>query len=179
MNTFQKESFIHEIPLNKMQVIVTSPNSIARKVRVLSSDPISILFKFLPSGNKTVFYQGEIINSSSSFQNYGILDLDRIAILNHDQISFDTEEFWKKATKRDIDNKGIWVTSQEPFLKREISRHQDLCFQKIENHYKSYQCFLKKFHFIINESHKNDHLTCTCWEKEESLLKRLFPHCGN
>jgi hypothetical protein len=161
MNNLQKEYFIQEIPLNKMQVIVTSPNTIAKKVRVLSSDPISVLFKLFPFGNKTVFYQGEIINTSSSFEYYGISDYDRIAVLNHDQMSLDTEEFWKKATKRDIDNKTIWEASQEPFLKREISRHQDLCFQKIENHSKNYQNLIQNFYsIIIGESHKNDHPTC-------------------
>jgi hypothetical protein len=126
MNKLQQESFIQENQFNKMQVIVTSPNTITKKVRYLSSDPLSVLFKLFPFGNKTVFYQGEIINSSSSFEYYGISDLDRIAILNHDQMSFNTEEFWKKATKRDIDNKAIWEASQEPSLKREISRYQDL-----------------------------------------------------
>jgi hypothetical protein len=145
----------------------------------LSSDPLSVLFKLLPFGNKTVFYQGEIINSSSSFENYRISDLDRIAILNHDQMPLNTEEFWENATKRDIDNKAIWETSQESLLKRKISRHQDLCFRQIENHPRSYQDLLKKFNFIIRESYTNDHPTCINWEKKKSLLKHLFPHCGN
>jgi hypothetical protein len=88
-------------------IFVTFPNMSARKVKISSSESINVLFKILPSGKKIAFYHGEIINSADSFQHYGISDYDRIAIIHENQLSFKTEQFWKKTTQRDYENKRI------------------------------------------------------------------------
>jgi hypothetical protein len=175
MSKVQKEYLAQEIQPQKIIIFLTFPNILAKRVKVFSSDPIDILFQFLPSGKKIVFYQGEIIQSYDSFQNYDISDYDRIAIINEDQMSFQTEQFWKTATLKDYENKIILKASQDPTIEREISRQQDLVFTRIENHQRCFLNTIKNFRFLTDESRTNEYSTCLDWEKKEKPNGKSLP----
>jgi hypothetical protein len=133
MNTITNESFIHKCQTNQISIYITFPNNATKKVKVNATKPISILFSIFPNGDKTIFYQGEIIQPSNSFEKYEMTNNDRIAIVPNQQISFDSEQFWRKATKRDIETKTEFTSFNDPKMKLMIYRQSDLIFSKIEN----------------------------------------------
>jgi hypothetical protein len=105
MDKIQHQNFLQETQQQQnIMIFVTFPNICARKVNISSSESIEVLFQFLPSGKKIVFYRGEIIDSSHSFQQYQISNYDRIAIIHEDQMSFQTEQFWRKTTQQVSEN---------------------------------------------------------------------------
>jgi hypothetical protein len=55
---------------NKLIIYVTFPLMKTKKIHIRSSDPISVVFQLFPKGNKTVFYQGDIIEHSGSFSDF-------------------------------------------------------------------------------------------------------------
>jgi hypothetical protein len=77
----------------EIRIFVVFPDCSTQVVKVFSSHSINILFENLPSGEKVVFYQGNIISSSNSFQNYVTSDYDRIVIINEEQMTFQTQLF--------------------------------------------------------------------------------------
>jgi hypothetical protein len=147
----------------------------ARKVKVLSSESIGIVFKFLPSGKEVAFFQGEIINSSHSFQKYQNTDYDRIAVIHKDQMLFQTEQFWKKITEQNKEKKRIFEAFEDPTIKREISRQQDLILFRIDNNQRSYFNSISKVRFLTEEIHENSFPTCLTWNPAEQPLETTLP----
>jgi hypothetical protein len=98
---------------------LTFSSFVVNKVRVCLYDPIAVLFQILPVDEKKIFYQGRIFQSYLSVENCGIPENDRIVILPIHQMALTNEQFWRKATKRDIEDKSQMDMFQNPeFWKR-------------------------------------------------------------
>jgi hypothetical protein len=175
MKKLAKECFIQQHEITKISVYITFPNMPTKKVNVNSSDPISVLFQIFPNGNKTVFYQGEIIQSLNSFDKYGITNNDRIVIIPNQQISFNTEQFWRKATKRDFETKTQIESLQDPKMKLIISQQNDLLLTKFENNIKSYKLLISNLQNLTSESTKEEISTVLNWKKTESPNEISLP----
>jgi hypothetical protein len=175
MNKVQHNNYISENQNQKILIFVTFPNMIPRKVKVSSSNSIDTLFQFLPNGKKVVFYHGNIIYSSHTFNKYGISDYDRIAIIQEDQISIETEQFWKKATRKDFENKRIFEAFQDPKVQRTISCQQDRAMIQIENSHRSYQNSINTMQFLTTDTYNNEFSTCINWNKTDKPIEITLP----
>jgi hypothetical protein len=91
-----RQSISDKFEQKRVIIFVSFLNLSVKMVRVSIYDSISVLFHFLPFGQKTVFYQGNNIQSHKTFENYGITDNDRIIIFPTNQMTLATEQFWKK-----------------------------------------------------------------------------------
>jgi archaellum component FlaF (FlaF/FlaG flagellin family) len=172
MAKIANESSIHECQTNQILIYATFPNMPTKKVKVNSSNPISVLFQY---GNKTIFYQGEIIKHSNSFEKYGITNYDRIAIVPNQQISFNSEQFWRKSKKIDLEAKTELLSLNDSKMKFMISRKHDLIFFKIENDSKSYQKLICNMKFLIDESTKDENSTNLNWNRREFPNEASLP----
>jgi hypothetical protein len=144
-------------------------------VRISIYDSISVLFHFLQFGQKTVFYQGNIIQLPKTFENYGITDNDRIVILPTNQITLATEQFWRKTTKQDIENKNQIDAFQNPFMKNHIAHQQDLIMSKIENQTEFYRKIIQNFQFLSNEPTLVQTRTNLNWAEKENPNDSSLP----
>jgi hypothetical protein len=170
-----KQSFPQEFETKKVIIFVSYLNVVVRKFSVCLDDPISVLFHFLPIGQKTIFYQGNIIQSYKTFKNYGITDNDRIVILPTQGMTLTTEQFWRKVTKRDIDNKPEIEAVQNPLMMNSIACRQDLLMFRIENHEQCYRRLIQNFRFLSNESKGTENATNLNWEETEHPNKNPLP----
>jgi hypothetical protein len=175
MNKAGNESFVHEDQTNQISIYLSFPSMPTKKVNINTSKPISVLFSLFPNGDKTIFYHGEMIQSSNSFEKYGITNNDRIAIVPNQQISFNSEQFWRKATKRDLETKTELPLFNDPKMKLMVSRQTDLIFSKTENNSKSYQKLICNMNFLINESNKENSITFLNWNKCEIPNETSLP----
>lgn len=175
MTKIVKQSIQEEYEQKRIIIYITFPNLVAKKLRVCIEYPISILFQIHPIGEKTFFYQGIIIRSDLTFQNYGITDNDRIAILPTDQMTLKTEQFWRKATKRDIENKYQMAGFQNPLLKNDIAYHQDLKITRIENNSRCFRKLIRNYQFLTNETNESDNSTYLECEKKENPSESSLP----
>jgi hypothetical protein len=143
----------------KLTLFVNFANAVRdMKISVLASNPISSLFHIFLEGQKIVLYQGEILQSSLSFENYEIKNNDRLVIQFDNQ--FKPEIFWGKPKNR-------FDEGNESLYHQVISRLEDLAFLKIEKNEKFYCYFIKNNLFLQAESTYNRYHTCLNWEKIE------------
>lgn len=175
MDKIANQCFISQNENDQIFIYVSFPNMSTKKVIVSSSDSISILFQKFPNGNNTVFYQGEIIQSFNSFEKYGITNNDRIVIIPNQQISFNAEQFWRKATKRDIETKTQIESFHDPKMKLILSQQNDLLFSKIENNCQSYKKLVHNLQFLTRESTKEETPTVLNWNKTEIPNESSLP----
>jgi hypothetical protein len=176
MNQIQNRRTREGIRARKIVIFLMLTNIRLKQVRVNSSDPINVVFKFLPAGNNIVFYHGNLINSKNSFQSYGITDYDRIAITNENQMTFQFEFFWKKVTQIDIERTEILENYQDSLVRREILRHQDLLLLKTENHPRNFHYFIKYFQILTLESDVNEVSTSLNWKRKEKPNESSLPN---
>jgi hypothetical protein len=118
---------------DKLIIYLTFPNMKTKKIQIRSSNPISAVFQLFPKGDKTVFYQGEIIEHSKSFSNFGMSDDDRIVVFSTESLDFNNGLFWRKATKVDPETKQHIQIIQDPLLRNQFSGQQDLQMLQAEN----------------------------------------------
>jgi hypothetical protein len=118
---------------DKLIIFVTFPMMKTKKIQIRSSNPISVVFQLFPKGDKTVFYRGGIIEHSESFSNFGMSDNDRIVIVPTENLDFKNELFWRNATKIDTETKQKIQILQDPLLRDQFSRQQDLQMLRTEN----------------------------------------------
>jgi hypothetical protein len=135
---------------DQLLIFVSFPNLKTKKLRICSSNPISVVFQLFPQGNKTVFYQGEIIEHSESFLDFGMSNNDRIVVIPTENLDFKNEVFWRNATKRDIETKKQIQIIQDPFLRNLFSRQQDLQLFKVEQKPISSRKIIANFQFLKN-----------------------------
>lgn len=173
MTKLASQSFNEELEQKKIMVIVTFPNVNTKKIRICISYPISTLFQTLPIGNKTIFYQGKIIQSEMTFEDYGMTDYDRIAVFPSDQMNFKAEQFWRKATKNDIENKSQILTLTNPLMKKDIAFKHDLYMSRIENNSTIYRNFIRHFQILTTESYETNKTTDLNWEFKDSPNEKI------
>jgi hypothetical protein len=176
MNKTENISLVSEYKGNQISIYLTFPNMSTKKVKVNSSFPISVIFSILPNGNKIIFYQGEIIQSSSSFDKYRITDNDRIVIIPTQQVSFETEQFWIKATKHDIEVKSEISSLNDSKMKFVKYLQNDRVFFIMENNSRSYQRIIQNMKILSNKSNHADHNTTINWNKSEFPNETSLPN---
>lgn len=155
----KKDQLLQQISISLIRVFVTFPNYSTKKFKVNQFKPISKLFQFYPEGKKTVFFNGRILQDSKNFYSFGIGDLDRIAIVPSEQLSFSCETFWRKATQRDDETKENLYSVNDPKIKHQYSRLQDIKLQKIENSSKAMRMLLTKYQYLFDSSIENNTTT--------------------
>jgi hypothetical protein len=164
-----------EYEQKRIMIYLTFSNFVVDKVCVCLYDPIAVLFQILPVGEKTIFYQGRMIQSYLTFENCGITDNDRIVILSTNQMTLTTEQFWRKATKRDFEDKEQMNMFQNPLLKNDFSRQQDIRFNRIENKGSSFRSLVRNFLFLTKETNETESGTYLNFEKKENPSESSFP----
>jgi hypothetical protein len=175
MSKIVKTSFHTVFEPKKVVIFVSCPNHALKKVMACIYDPISVLFHILPIGQKTLFYQGNILQSYKTFEDYGVSDNDRIVIIPTEEITFTTEQFWRNVSKSDIDRKPEIEAIQNPLMKNSIAFQQDLVLFGIESNRQSNRRLIHNFLFLSNESSRTERSTCLNFEKTEHPNENPLP----
>jgi hypothetical protein len=121
------------IEKDRIIIFVFSPAFGGKKVRVNSFDSVSILFQLVTLQNINALYQGNVLNSKSTFFECGISQGDKVILMNQNQIDFKTETFWKNLSRTESDLKQFGSIENDPLMKREFARLTDLKLIKCEN----------------------------------------------
>lgn len=141
-----------ELERDNLTLFVNFANVVREmKISVFASNPISSIFGIFPRGNKIVLYQGKIVQSSLTFENYEIQNNDHIVI--QFEVQLEPERFWPKSKRR-------FDIADECLMNQDISRLADFALCKIENNQKYYRHFIKNYFFLQNESIENNYHTC-------------------
>jgi hypothetical protein len=154
-NTIQiekkEESHDFKNPNRSLIIYICSPNNKARKVSVIPDDSVYIVNSVFPGQRKVYFYNGEILDPNHSFNYYGITNGDRIVTVPIEQMNFNTELFWRKATKNCENNQERYTSMNDIQTKRLIAKNNDLILFKAERRVVSKRRIYRNLMFLIEE----------------------------
>jgi hypothetical protein len=164
-----------EVKKANILIFIMSPVFPIFKIKVLPSDPINVIFSFLPAGNKIIFHGGKIIESDNSFNNNGIKNYDRIAIINKNQMTFQIEQFWKQITQNEVDQALGNYNLYDPGIVKEILPQQDLFMLRSEDHPRFFLNLLKYFKVLTDQYLVHEFPTVLNWKITEKPNEKTLP----
>jgi hypothetical protein len=153
---------------HKLMALVRHPDFFVKSVIAYASDPLSVLSRLFPEGEKVIFYDGSIVESNISFEKLRMSHFDRISIVPSLQLTPKTQSFWKKASK--AENRLI----NDSAMKKEVSRLLDLQTAHHENS-TLYPKIVDKIFSILNNISNSPQTTQIEWTTEQKPNEQPLP----
>jgi hypothetical protein len=162
---------------DRIIIFVFSPAFTVRKANVSLFDPLLVLFPMADYQNNLIIYQGNTLHPKLSFIDCGIMQGDKIILLDQEQIDWTAEIFWKNVSKSESAMKRFAFPKLYRIFKREIARLDDLKLVRSETRRFAFYNLVQQLSFLEDTSQKHCFKTNINYEKTEpstSPLPNIF-----
>lgn len=174
----QIQKLSNGIPKNLLAICICAPNSQGKKVGVVPTDPLFILNPLFPGDQKVYFYNGDVLNSHCSFQDYGISNGDRIVTVPFEQMNLSTEIFWRNATRNSSNYKERSNGLHDEQTKFLNAKNNDLVLFKAESKPISNRRLMKNLMFLNDDQSSSFLKTDLSFFPSKRYQMILFLLCG-
>jgi hypothetical protein len=131
-----------------------------------------VYLKFYQTKEK-VLYQGNLIQPSLSFENFGIVDRERMLIFLEDLVSM-LEDL--KCSKFSLKKRREYFEHEhKPLTRKEFSGLINLFLIKMEYNEKFYHDVISNFQTLENESIIQQHYIYLIWKEYEDPNDKILP----
>jgi hypothetical protein len=161
-------------------IFLTTPQSAPKRATVSKYANVSTVLSLLPPGKKTVFSGGSVIDQKKTFHELDIKSHSKIAVIDGENLSFNQEIFWKRATKKDEESTEQQYLMGNLQFKREFCQIIDIKMIQVENKTKSARKLIRMNMIMTGEEkekekEKEDQHMITVIEYEKKMNETALP----
>jgi hypothetical protein len=124
---------------------------------------------------KTIFCGGSVVDQKKTFHELCIKTLSRLLVINGENLSFNQEMFWKKATKSDTELSGRLQSMENPLAKKDFSKIADMMMMHIENKTSNAKRMIRMNRMMKREENEEEQQTSTVTEYEKKMNETTLP----